>query len=100
VNHEFGNFLFLKEIFHQTSCPDTSPQNGVAERKNRHLLEVAQSLMFMMNVPKFLWSEAVMTATYLINRMPSRVLGMKTLYEMIYGKNEFIVLPKVFGCTC
>jgi hypothetical protein len=53
-----------------------------------------------MNVPKFLWSEAVMTATYLINRMPSRVLGMKTPYEMIYGKNEFIVPPKVFGCTC
>jgi hypothetical protein len=41
-----------------------------------------------------------MPATYLINRMPSRVLGMKTPYEMIYGKNEFIVPPKVFGCTC
>jgi hypothetical protein len=74
---------FQKGIFHQTSCPDTSPQNGVAERKNRHLLEVARSLMFTMNVPKFLWREAVMTATYLINRMPSRVLGMKTPYEMI-----------------
>jgi hypothetical protein len=32
--------------------------------------------------------------------MPSRVLGMKVPYEMIYGKNEFIVPPKVFGCTC
>jgi len=41
-----------------------------------------------------------MTATYLINRMPSRVLGMKTPCEMILGKNEFIVPPKVFGCTC
>jgi transposase InsO family protein len=71
VNNEFGNFLSQKGILHQTSCPDTSPQNGVAERKNRHLLEVARSLMFTMNVPKFLWSEAVMTATYLINRMPS-----------------------------
>ena len=100
VNNEFGNFLSQKGILHQTSCPDTSPQNGVAERKNRHLLEVARSLMFTMNVPKFLWSEAVMTATYLINRMPSRVLGMKTPYEMIYGQNEFIVPPKVFGCTC
>jgi transposase InsO family protein len=100
VNHEFGNFLSEKGIFHQTSCPDTFQQNGVAERKNRHLLEVARFLMFTMNVPKFLWSEAVMNATYLINRMPPRVLGMKTPYEMIYGKNEFIVPPKVFGCTC
>jgi hypothetical protein len=54
VNNEFGSFLLLeKGILHQTSCPDT-PQNGVAERKNRHLLEVARSVMFTMNVPKFL----------------------------------------------
>jgi transposase InsO family protein len=50
VNHEFGNFLSLKGILHQTSFPDT---NGVAERKNRHLLEVARSLTFTMNVLKF-----------------------------------------------
>lgn len=100
VNNEFGNFLSGKGILHQTSCPDTCPQNGVAERKNQHLLEVARSLMFTVNVPKFLLSEAVTTATYLINRMPSRVLGMKTPYEMIFGKNEFVVPPKVFGCTC
>nr|CAD41085.2 OSJNBb0011N17.2 [Oryza sativa Japonica Group] len=75
-------------------------ENGVAERKNRHLLEIARSLMYTMNVPKFLWSEAVMTAAYLINRTPSRILGMKTPYEMIFGKNEFVVPPRVFGCTC
>jgi transposase InsO family protein len=100
VNNEFDIFLSGKGIFHETSCPDTSQQNGVAERKNHHLLEVARSLMFTMNVPKSLWSEAAMTTTYLINRMPSRMLGMKTPYEMIYDKNEFIVPPKVFGCTC
>jgi len=61
---------------------------------------VTRSLMYTMNVPKFLWSEAVMTATHLINHMPSRVLGMKTPCEMLFGKNEFIVAPKVFGCTC
>ena len=41
-----------------------------------------------------------MTATHLINRKPSRVLGMKTPCEMMFGKNKFIVPPKVFGCTC
>nr|AAP46207.1 putative retrotransposon protein [Oryza sativa Japonica Group] len=100
MNSEFGHFLSLEGILHQTSCPDTPPQNGVAERKNRHLLEIARSLMYTMNVPKFLWSEAVMTAAYLINRTPSRILGMKTPYEMIFGKNEFVVPPRVFGCTC
>ena len=75
LNNEFGNFLSAKGILHQTTCPDTPPQNGVAERKNRHVLEVAGSLMYTMNVPKFLWSEAVMTAVYLSNCTPSRLLG-------------------------
>ncbi|WVZ82886.1 hypothetical protein U9M48_030094 [Paspalum notatum var. saurae] len=98
--NEFATFLSAEGILHQTSCPDTPPQNGVAERKNRHLLEVARSMMYTMNVPKFLWSEAVLTATYLINRIPSRVLNMKTPHEMLFGKNEFIVPLKLFGCTC
>jgi transposase InsO family protein len=55
VNKEFGAFLSAQGILHQTSCPDTPPRNGVAERKNRHILEVARSLMYTMNVPKFLW---------------------------------------------
>jgi hypothetical protein len=56
--------------------------------------------MFMMNVPKILWGEAVKTAAYLINRMPSRVLNYKTPIECLSGTNSFIVPPKVFGCTC
>ena len=54
VNKEFSAFLSANGIMHQTTCPDTPPQNGVAERKNHHILEVARSLMFTMNVPKFL----------------------------------------------
>jgi hypothetical protein len=67
VNNEFATFLSAQGILHQTSCLDTPPQNGIVERKNRHLLEVARSLMYTMNVPKFLLSEAILTATYLIN---------------------------------
>ena len=100
VNKAIGSFMSDKGILHQTSCPDTPPQNGVAERKNRHLLEVARALMFTMNVPKFLWSEAVMMATFLINRTPSRVTGMKSPCELVFTENKFPVPPKVFGCTC
>jgi transposase InsO family protein len=85
VNKQFSSFLSKNGILHQTSYPGTPPQNGVAERKNHHILEVARSLMFTMNVPKFLWSEAVLTATYLINHTPSRVLSMKTSCEMLWG---------------
>src|SRR4051812_47524990 len=56
--------------------------------------------MFEMHVPKFLWGEAAMIAAYLINRIPSRILGMKTPCEMLLGATKFIEPPKVFGCTC
>lgn len=64
VNHEYKLFLALNGIEHKISCVNTPEQNGVAERKNRHFLKVARSLMFTMNVPKFLWGEAIKTTTY------------------------------------
>jgi hypothetical protein len=94
VNNDFVAYLSNHGIIHQTTCPNTPPQNGVAERKNRYLLEVARSLMFQMNVPKYLWSEAVLTAAYLINRMPSRILGMKSPAELLLGQQEFKVPPR------
>lgn len=66
MNKEFATFLSTQGILHQTSCLDT-PQNGIVERKNHHLLEVPRSLMYTMNVLKFLLSEAILTATYHIN---------------------------------
>ncbi|KAL6326273.1 hypothetical protein AAG906_004770 [Vitis piasezkii] len=47
-----GSYLLENGIVHQSSCIDTPRQNGVVERKNRHLMEVAQSLMIASNVPK------------------------------------------------
>ncbi|KAG8499488.1 hypothetical protein CXB51_005964 [Gossypium anomalum] len=65
-------YLSEQGIIHQSSCPDTPQQNGVSERKNRHLVAVARALMFTMGVPKYLWGEVVLTACYLINRLPSK----------------------------
>ena len=99
-----GHFLHEKGIFHQTSCVYTPQQNGIAERKNRHLLEVARALMFSMNVPSYLWGDAVLTACYLINRMPTRVLNFQTplgSFKTIFPTTRLTSdLPlKVFGCT-
>ncbi|RVW60619.1 Copia protein [Vitis vinifera] len=99
-----GSYLLENGIVHQSSCIDTPQQNGVAERKNRHLMEVARSLMIASNVPKQLWGEAVLTATYLINRMPSRILQFKTPCQILlaaYPSARIIssILIKVFGCT-
>ena len=50
----------------------------MAERKNKHLLEVARALLFTNNVPKYLWGETVLMAAHLIHHMPSKVLGFKS----------------------
>ena len=49
---ELGSYLREQGIIHLSSCVDTPLQNRVAERKNMHLLEVAQSLMLTNHVPK------------------------------------------------
>jgi hypothetical protein len=56
--------------------------------------------MFQMNAPKYLWNEAVLTTMYLINRMPSRILGIKPPAELLLGQREFKLPPRVFGCVC
>ena len=65
-------------ISHQSSCIDTPQQNGVAKQKNRHVLDVARSIMFTMNVPKIFWGEVNLTSAYLINRMPFKTLQLQT----------------------
>ena len=52
MSETFQNYMIKYGILHQTSCVDT-PQNGIAERKNRHLLETARVLLFQMQVSKY-----------------------------------------------
>ncbi|RVW89100.1 Retrovirus-related Pol polyprotein from transposon TNT 1-94 [Vitis vinifera] len=103
--NSLSTYLQNHDIIHLSSCVDTPQQNGVAERKNRHLLEVARCLMFSSNVPNYFWGEAILTATYLINRMPSRVLTFQSprqlfLKQFPHTHAASSDLPlKVFGCT-
>ncbi|GKB17266.1 putative RNA-directed DNA polymerase, partial [Tanacetum coccineum] len=85
TNNRFQSFFNEKRILHQTTCVYTPQQNGIAERKHRHLLNVARSLMFQRELPLYLWSECVLTAVYIINRIPSSVLSGKSPYFYVYG---------------
>jgi Integrase core domain/gag-polypeptide of LTR copia-type len=100
TNNEFQVFLQSKGISHQTSCVGTPQQNGVAERKNRHLLEITRALLFSANMSKEYWAVAVRTACYLINRLPSRILGFKIPLEILYNRKIGISHIRVFGCIC
>ena len=88
-------------IIHQSACPHTPQQNGVAEHKMRHLLEGTHALMFHMRVLKSYWSDAVLTTCHLINRMPSIVLGGQIPCSLLSPDAPLFPLPpKIFGCVC
>ena len=99
LSKPFLSFMLQHEILYRISCVDTPSQNGVVERKNRHLLKIAWALLFQMNVPKHFWVDVVSTTCFLINRMPSSVLNWATHY--LFPNNLlFLIDPKVFGCIC
>jgi hypothetical protein len=97
---EFTDFLATNGTIHQSACTDTPSQNGRAERKHRHLLNTARSLLLSSSVPAVFWGEAVLTAAYLLNRMPTPLLSGSTPYERLYGTIPNYSLLRVFGSTC
>ncbi|KAL2932983.1 Retrovirus-related Pol polyprotein from transposon RE1, partial [Bienertia sinuspersici] len=97
---ELKLFFQSKGIVNQTSCTDTPQQNGVVERKHRHLLEVARALHFQSNLLIRFWGECVLCGTYLINRMPLKSIDMLTPYYKMFQTHPDISNLKVFGCLC
>ncbi|CAM8901857.1 unnamed protein product [Rhodiola kirilowii] len=93
-------FLSSKGCVHQTSCAYTPQQNGVVERKHRHILNVARALRLHASVPKCFWGDCVMTAAYIINRTPTPLLGGKAPYEVLFGAAPSLAHMRVFGCLC
>ena len=67
-SHEYENLLVKNHIKHEKSAPNSPHQNGTAERAWRTLFEMARCLLLEAELPKFLWTYAVMAAAYIRNR--------------------------------
>jgi len=92
-------------IFCEVSCirreltaPYTPEQNGEAERKSRTVVEMGRSMMNARAIPKRFWAEAVSTAVYLLNMLPTKAVYDLTPYEAWTSSKPKVSHLRVFGC--
>jgi len=103
VNQRFRTYFDNHGLIHETSCPQTPQQNGVAERKNRHILETARALLHGNHVLTRFWPDAVSTVVHLLNRLPSKFLQFQTPLQVLASHvslpTTLMLPPRVFGCV-
>ncbi|GJV92761.1 gag-pol polyprotein [Tanacetum coccineum] len=85
IYNKFVGLLKSDRTLYLTSCTDTPQQNGVAERKHRHLVETTGSFLLPADVPSVFWGEAVLTTTYVINTISTAHKSSRSPFEKLYG---------------
>jgi hypothetical protein len=99
-NLQVEEYLEEEGIKHEFSAPYTPQQNGVVERKNRTLIDMARTMLGEFKTPERFWSEAVNTACHAINRLYLHRLLKKTSYELLTGNKPNVSYFRVFGSKC
>ena len=106
IPHNGTKFLSMHQFFldHdiecQRTCVYTPKQNGVVERKHYHILTIARSLLYQSNLPIRFWGDCVLTAIYVINRLPSPILSNKTPFQLLYNQVPFVTHLRIFSNLC
>nr|GEZ02947.1 integrase, catalytic region, zinc finger, CCHC-type, peptidase aspartic, catalytic [Tanacetum cinerariifolium] len=99
-NKTLAKFFDEVGITQQFSAARTPQQNGVVERWNRTLVEAARTMLTFVNLPLFIWAEAMATACFTQNRLIIHKQFDKTPYELINKRKPNIEFFRVFGCQC
>lgn len=97
IGSSFMEYCKGKWIHRQLTIRYSPQQNGVAERKNRTIVEMACSMMTEKGLPKSFWAEAVLTAIYNLNRSLMKAVLDRTPYEAWFQKKPQVQHLKVFG---
>ena len=99
TSNVFKTYLLQQGIIHQLSCPNTPQQNGLVERKHKHLIETSITLLSQAFIPSSYWSYAIQTAISLINLLPTSVLKFHSPWFKLYSTKPDLSQLKVFGCA-
>jgi hypothetical protein len=99
-NSQIEGFLEDEGIKHEFSSPYIPQQNGVVERKNRTILDMARTMLDEYKTLDWFWAEAINTACYSINRLYLHRILKKTSYELLTGKKPNVSYFRVFGSKC
>ncbi len=99
-NTGLDDYLDELGITHELSAPYTPQQNGVMERKNRTLVEMARTMLDEYKTPHRFWIDAIDTACHIINRVYLHKFFKKTAYELLTDKKPNVSYFKVFGAKC
>lgn len=97
-NDTFDKYLKQHGIERRLTVTHTPEQNGIAERKNRTLAEMARCLLIQSGLSPSFWGEAINTANYIRNRCPSSSLNGKTPFEKWNGRIPNVKHLREFGC--
>ena len=85
LSDQFKDLCEEKGIRRQLTISNTPQQNGVAKRRNRMLLDMVRSMMAQANLPISYWEDALLTAAYILNHVPSQSVS-STPYELWKGE--------------
>ncbi len=95
---EFNEYLKEHGIQRKYSCIYSPQLNGVAERKNRHIVEITRAMLNEKNLPNYFWAKAVATAVYIMNQTPTMTVHGTTPEEKFTGKKPDVFHLIVFSC--
>lgn len=98
-SHAFINFLRNHGIHHRLSCPLTPEKNGLTECKHDHVVETGLTLLAQPHLLSSYWVAAFNTGLYLINHLPSPLLGFKSPFEILFLQSSKYDFFRVFGYT-
>jgi transposase InsO family protein len=99
-NTQVEELLDEEGIKHEFLTLYTPQQNGVVERKNQTLIDMARTMLDEYKASDLFWCEAVNTTCHAINRLYLHKKLKKTSYELLTGNKAKVLYFRVFGCKC